>query len=68
MRRARKGALQVTELIRLAWSVAPAALSALLELLRAANRGESGDEVRRRAEKLGHLLAFEAAMKAARRG
>jgi hypothetical protein len=48
--------------------MAPAALGALLDLLRAAHRGDSSDEVRRRAEKLGHLLAFEAALKAARRG
>jgi hypothetical protein len=48
--------------------MAPAALGALLDLLRAANRGESSDEIHRRAEKLAHVLAFEAALKAARRG
>lgn len=58
----------MTDLIRLAWAMAPAALAALLDLLRAAHRGESSDDIHRRAEKLAHALAFEAALKAARRG
>lgn len=57
----------MTELLRLAWKLAPAALEALLSLLRGAAKGESETELRERAVRLAHVLAFETALSAARK-
>ena len=57
----------MTELMRLAWRLAPAALDALLSLLRGAAKGESKEDLAERAERLAHVLFFEEALRAARK-
>jgi hypothetical protein len=46
----------------------PGALEILVDLVRAAATGETPAQLARRAEKLAHRIAFEEALKAARRG
>jgi hypothetical protein len=58
----------VIALLRLAAQLAPAVLDALVGLARLAAAGASATDIRRQAEKLAHVVAFEAALRAARRG
>lgn len=56
------------ELVALAAALGPDAINALVDLVKLAVRGASADTVAREAEKLAHCIAYEKALKAARRG
>jgi hypothetical protein len=55
------------ELVLLAAALGPEAIAALVDLVKLAVHGASKETVAREAEKLAHVIAFEKALREARR-
>lgn len=58
----------MNELVALVAALGPDAINALVDLVKLAIHGASKETVAREAEKLAHCIAYEKALKAARRG
>ncbi len=56
------------ELVQLAAALGPEAIAALVDLVKLAVHGASKETVAREAEKLAHCIAYEKALREARRG
>ena len=55
-------------LVAIVKALGPEALEALIDLAKAAVNGSSAETLARQAEKLAHCVAFEKALKQARKG